>query len=702
MRIIWGFLLGAVLCAVGGAGYLYLKADKATLVAPSTDIVAPAPFDDDAFFAALKSTEMRAETVSETAIDTIIAAAPSWLAISYDSVTLDGANNTLLVRGLSITNAGETKIGVKADEARFWDLDGDGVADRMGGARLDDRIPVASRIELSGVSLINGDSFAQLMVSAGAEAVERVAGLVGDNQIHFAAFDDFSDVDASVAVGIKKTVITDLALEPFVLSLMDLNEAPKASREAKIEFLTAPTAQAEGGAPPNGALLSLETDADANPDFLIDIEPVHLAQYIAAWNMAYSFEEMALYDMALSISTGSAYGGASSYSYSVPFSGYRGYDRGDTAVTVTKGTSYTSTSSLPSVLDGEADAPAVSGGATYIQTGETERFSLYDLRLRKVYDHLARGVLPDKSETDLFSLGYWHMENDQHRINGEPVYGTRDFTLDLRHFHNVLPTHIDLDVDDFAINYVTYANFIAGFADLVGAGDVEDPDGQGASNIITANIEKVVKILQDNDVVDPNMDLSFTLDWGPDDGNFAEKSRFDLEDFITLKGSAAVTLLSYDVLADNFAFEMTQEDEAAMASAFEETFAFKGLDYRLTDRGGIAKSFALAVGVAEIFPDQPGTQMLIGADPDDLRVLSATSLRLGAGSMAAAFPPAKAYILALADFVAKGGTLIVKAEPETPVTPALLQSYENVQDPQEIVDLFGFSVTHKGSGTGAP
>ncbi|MEO1426906.1 MAG: hypothetical protein AAFU58_09010, partial [Pseudomonadota bacterium] len=158
----------------------------------------------------------------------------------------------------------------------------------------------------------------------------------------------------------------------------------------------------------------------------------------------------------------------------------------------------------------------------------------------------------------------------------------------------------------------------------------------------------------------------------------------------------------YDVLADNFAFEMTQEDEAAMASAFEETFAFKGLDYRLTDRGGIAKSFALAVGVAEIFPDQPGTQMLIGADPDDLRVLSATSLRLGAGSMAAAFPPAKAYILALADFVAKGGTLIVKAEPETPVTPALLQSYENVQDPQEIVDLFGFSVTHKGSGTGAP
>ncbi|MEL6111841.1 MAG: hypothetical protein AAFR20_03460 [Pseudomonadota bacterium] len=703
MRIISGFLLGAVLCAAGAVGYLYLKDEKGINIVPDAGITAPAPFDDTAFFADLKSSDARAQSVSETAIDTIIAALPDGIDARYDSVEVDGSNNTLLVRGLSITSAGEEKIGVRAEQARFWDLNGDGVAARVSGERLDDVIPVASRIDFSGVSLINGDALADIMVDAGLEAAEKVAGLFGQGDVHFAAFEDLVEFEQSLEMRVEKAVVTQLVLQPYVLSLIQTSEDP----EVKINPVATPTDQ-------SGKFFQLNEKhlAENGGDHGADREPIHMMQRLAAWSMAYSFDAMALYDTAVTARTASTYGGSSDFSYTIARTGYQGYDRGDVAVTVNKGTRYTSTASVPTLAQGEEDGEGNGDGESageistdaddaisYVQSGETESLVLRDLRLRKIYDHLARGVWPDKNETDLFSLGFWHLKNDQQMIDGEPFYGTREFTLDLRHFHNVLPTHIDLNVDDFAINYVTYANFVSNFAGLVGAGDLDAGSGNGSENIVAQNIDKVVKILQDNELVDPALDIAATLNWDPGTGDYDEKSQFDLEDFITFKGSTAATLLPYSVLSENFSLEMTKEQEEALAKAFEETAAFKGLTYRLSDRGGIEKSFAIAVALAELFPGQPGTEMLIGAEPDDLRVLSATSLRLGAGSMAQAFPPAKEYILALADFISKGGTLIVKADPDPPVTVKMVEDLGSVEDPQAVVDLFGFSVTHKGSGT---
>ena len=693
MRVFWGVIFGAILFGGASLGYSLYKDRESIDGRDIGTISAPDNFDDQAYFASLKESGPRAEAASTVDMDALIAALPNIAAVSYDEIITDGTDNATIIRGLTITGRDNVDVGVRIAQTRLWGFDSDGLAARLRGERLDDVIAVADRLEMSGISAFGLGTLYQPIVDASAKITMNIfENALPDGEIQQVMQDAGASVTIdSYAMGAEKIVITKLALHPYVLDLFDFPETAQTSENAPA-FSVEQFAQ------------SLENeDGSANNEFEFEIENddsqeqvIHWIQTMAAWNHAVSFDAMAMYDSLYVMKTTDGFNQQSTMRIEIPLVGYKDYHRGDLAVASMRGLAYEMSMPVPVEPDaGEAFSTQSADNFVSLSfKGTIEKFLMRDLRLSNVYDLMARAVAPDKSMTDLLSLGLWTVENETLTMNDAPFYSMKKTVADLRGFHGIYPAKIAIAVDDAAYNFVEFTKMVGGITE----GYSQNAEDQAAAS---KAIGDVVKILEDNDFVDPAMDLNLAWDWDPATGRFDGNGLFSLEDFISFTSKSDLDLPNYDALTDNLTFDMTEEQEAALGEAFEQMFAFKGAEMRLSDRGGVAKSFAMAVAFAEMMPASARTGFLVGAEPDDLRVMAATTMRLSAGQMAQAFPPAQDYILAAADFVSKGGTLIAKFDPEEPITAALIKAKEEdgtMDDPAAALKIFGFTLTHKGSG----
>lgn len=77
-----------------------------------------------------------------------------------------------------------------------------------------------------------------------------------------------------------------------------------------------------------------------------------------------------------------------------------------------------------------------------------------------------------------------------------------------------------------------------------------------------------------------------------------------------------------------------------------------------------------------------------------MRTYLGTMTRMGAGAAAAEFPPAAEWIESMANYLETGGSLELASRPPTPITPSLIDAYDEEPSPEEIVEIFGLTVTH--------
>jgi len=83
----------------------------------------------------------------------------------------------------------------------------------------------------------------------------------------------------------------------------------------------------------------------------------------------------------------------------------------------------------------------------------------------------------------------------------------------------------------------------------------------------------------------------------------------------------------------------------------------------------------------------------MGGTADDLRQSAPAMIRLSGMELAQMNPRLSDYVNAVADFVAKGGSLEISASPEEPVAFSTLQSAGSA--PQDLPDTLNLKVTHK-------
>jgi len=127
---------------------------------------------------------------------------------------------------------------------------------------------------------------------------------------------------------------------------------------------------------------------------------------------------------------------------------------------------------------------------------------------------------------------------------------------------------------------------------------------------------------------------------------------------------------------DDIAKAQTGDVEAISALG-----SFKGFSLTVADEKLLDAIFAIAA-------------LQMGGSASDLRQSAPAIIRLSGAQMGQLNPRISGYVNALADFIAKGGTLAIKAQPEEPVTFSALQAVGQTA-PQTLPDVLELEVTHK-------
>lgn len=418
------------------------------------------------------------------------------------------------------------------------------------------------------------------------------------------------------------------------------------------------------------------------------VEPglAEMFQSIARWSRVFSVEAASFYDMSADLAI-EQMGQNSIMKMVMPLTGYRDYRRGDTAVMVLADISYQMDMEISASQDAGTDAPLIPMSIS----GGIDRYVVSDLNLAKIYEYAARGEFPPVSDTDLISLGLWQIEGEHYEMGGQPFFSVGKTVADFSKFHWLAPTEIRVESKDIVYNIGGVMSYMSTIASASGAA----PDDE--TNQLMAD---AVEILKKYDLAAPRMDFDISFRWNPDDGDGQTAFLWDVKDFAALEYKGAAQMPTFDALSSFDPAEGEKADWNGLLEIVREQAALRSLGLMIEDKGGLDKGYGLAVDFAKLVPEDPSDAvnvMLRNADPADLRISNAAMIRMMAPQMAQVLPAAKDYLVASADFIQKGGVLRAEANPPSPVTMEMIetQSAEFQTDPNRLVEMYGFSVTHE-------
>ena len=232
--------------------------------------------------------------------------------------------------------------------------------------------------------------------------------------------------------------------------------------------------------------------------------------------------------------------------------------------------------------------------------------------------------------------------------------------------------------------------FFEAFMSGVDADDLPE-DERAQMEMVRDGVEKAIELLPEHGLNQIPFDLEFKATWAADSGPADLAFRWDAEGFGSNEFDIGITVPVYDALSSAFEAE---DREEAFETAFREAFSFQGARWFEEDKGGYDKLFGFANAIGKEYPDEGWGAMLGSMEPAQMRTYLGTMTRMVKASAAAEFPPAEAWIESIATYLESGGSLEIAARPPVPINEELIDSYEDEPEPEEIVEIFGLTVTH--------
>ncbi len=592
------------------------------------------PMDAElAFFEAMKDAVVDSPMAGEEELRAFAAALTDYAAIEIGSV--EAEEGGAVARDVVVTLRDFDEAGMRIDEFRLWGADPAALAAISGGG--EEGVRLAERIDARGIEWFGLDGLVKQSMQAGEDAlIASAASFAGELDAADAAALEMEIGRYDVGAG--RTIIDGLTLFPL-----------SSDRPAE----------------------------DAAPFMKIMAE-------IARVSRMASVDAVAVYDMKTVFDFEQA-GQESAMALTMPLSGYRGYARGDIESMAARDMVYSMDGEIPAATPEAPDAPPV----PMTMAGGFDSYAVSGLRLATLYAYLEKGQLPPTSEHDLMSLGRWRVLGERIEIGGEPFYSVKETNMDLSKFHWLVPTEIAFASDDIVYHIGGFMDYVA---DIAAA---QDPSA--ADQETMEDMEAALAILEKHGLSDVVLDFDMRAAWDPGTGGV--KGGFDLDaaDFALVEESAEGALADFESFAALAPAEGEAMDWPALAALVSETFVIDHAALSLEDKGGIAKSFGLAVDFAQLAPEgDPGAAMLRNSTPEDLRQSTAGMMRIAASQAAQGFPPAVAYIGAVADFIQHGGALRAEIAPSGPVSLGDIEAAgASGQDPQGLIDLLGFTLVHE-------
>lgn len=379
--------------------------------------------------------------------------------------------------------------------------------------------------------------------------------------------------------------------------------------------------------------------AEKKPSSEID-ELGALLRLSASMSRATSARAMVMRGAGLKLRSGAA-GAASVMEMAIPFYGLRGVARGDIEAAVMTGLSFS--------LDDETAAAEGAAPVAFSMQGGVDRYAISGLRLAKLFAYWSRGEAPPPKETNLMSLGVWESHDERYTFNGQPFYSLEHGRTDLSKFNWFLPTEIRTTVRNYSYDFGALLRF---------AQSAAPPSDDGAQNLST-----VVNLLDKHGLSRIVASGDFAYRWAPTTGAATIESKNDMKSLGRIDFETSAGFPKFKDFAALHPKKGESVDAAKVSALFSGT-TLTGASITTVDAGMLPRLFAFA---ADMQSAQMGAKP--GAiKPDELRAGAAFSLR----TLGAAPSPLAPVYLALAEFIAEGGTLNLSATPAAPIPLSLI------------------------------
>lgn len=257
-----------------------------------------------------------------------------------------------------------------------------------------------------------------------------------------------------------------------------------------------------------------------------------------------------------------------------------------------------------------------------------------------------KGEKPPVSATDLIDLGTMKAVNMETFVNGKRATSVAEANMTAGKFTWLAPSNIKVDSKGAVYDFTAY---------------------------VPATEEAALKVLRDHGLNNIKGDGAASWTWDAQSGAADLKYAAAMQKFANVDFSVGFG----DLKLAEIAAAMEDGDENAILSQG----AFKSLSLKLKDEKALDAIFALAA-------------LQMGGTGEDLRASVPAMIRLSGAQAAQLNPRVSGYVNALADFVAKGGSLEITAAPAEPAPFAMLQA-TGTTAPQTLPDVLDLKVTHK-------
>lgn len=588
-------------------------------------------------------------------------ALPDTLAISWADTSYDEANGATSWQDLTITFAfADQSISVVAGTVSAWNLDTDFLAARLRGERLDESGPLASRIS--------------------AETI-RVEGVAASLDWLFSTwFADFVDEPEFAELNFSVDHF-DISQDMLVLDGLSL-------RRWELVPLSADM---------------LPDDIAEDEEALTILLPIAEAyQWWIAFGRAMALDASLstgvrgdfAYDMLVPDSPGSSIS-AETYTGRYLIYNMQGYD---IEAYYSDDLTYIQDMSFEAPSD-EVDAPA-EGAEALLQDFNFERTDSYGvgvvigMELDTVLGHLARAEVPSIEERDLMSLGHWVFEDINSIWFGEDLISVKSAQFRMDSFVSYIPTVVDIQFDDITLDIggmvdlgLRFGNYMVSASD-----DTEDLEASEAQAFVDA-LEMAQTKLPEFGFDRMTIDFAMKADWAADAGDFSFDYKSQAEDFAGESMQVGLVFPTYGDIVSTFAGD---EPSGDFEQVFEDSFAFTGFRYAMSDFGGFDRMFGFAQSIGAEYQEEGWGAMLANMDPAQMRTTMATFVRLAKGEARTEFPPAVEWIESVAAFLeTSGGEIEFLVQPSEPITSETFDApqFED-EDVDWIVARLGISVTH--------
>lgn len=586
---------------------------------------------------------------SEADFSSLVANLPAYASLTWDAQTFDAASGATVFEGLALGLGGEEKFGIKFETAKLWGYEDGLLLARMAGERLSETGALFTRLEGTNVTYFG---VAPVLNSIFDETLEQLdAELPEGFEFGFDRFDSNTE----------RFVMTGVSLRPWELSL-----------------------------------LPAEKITDINEDIPAEVvDIVHGGQRLIAVSRSLAIEKSVSLDTDFTFEMRQP-GAKTSVSVSVELAAAEGIQGFDIEKNIARGYSGSQTNAYSGdVAPGEViTLSGFPAGFTLAQQESYESSEISNMKLDKLMGFLARSELPMMDERDLLSLGTWEVANYVSQLNDKTILTAERGYFNAENFEWIIPSDLSFGLTGAQLNTGELSEFFFVFFETFMAGvDADDlPEGEREQmEMVREGVEKAMELLPEHGLEVLPFDLSMSAKWGADTGPTDFAFEWDADGFGSTELNAGVSLPTYEALQAAFDSE---DREEAFETAFLEAFSFRGARWFEQDKGVYDKLFGFAHALGKEYPDEGWGAMLGSMEPAQMRTYLGTMARMGKASAGAEFPPAADWIESIAAYLETGGSLEIASNPPRPIDEELIDSYEDDPEPEEIVEIFGLTVTH--------